>query len=349
MAAHKTRQECLDWLRDQSLAVPPGQDVVVDVFRPQDAEGVAKLYYAIYGDTFAIDYVYDPERIREANEGPDLHQVIARTEAGEVVGLSALFRVPPGKGILESGGLMLLPDYRLGTLLFRLIELTQQVARDQLRLNAVFGQSVTDHLTTQKINARYGFQGLALEMESMPARPDAMGGRISLLNEFVVFNDIPHAVHLPERYAPILREMYAGLGSARSFLAGQTPADTTLWALALMPAASIAKVSVSRLGADFPAMLKQVVDEHPALHALHLQLPLSDAGLPWAVEEARLLGFTLAGLLPLWTDRDVLLLQRVPARPNFSAPALLTDAAQNLLDHVRADWESLHGREGEPK
>ncbi|MBU1041342.1 MAG: GNAT family N-acetyltransferase [Proteobacteria bacterium] len=341
MAQCKTRQECLDWLRSNAKSVAPGQDVVVDFFQPDDAEGVARLYYAIYGDTFAIDYVYDPKRICEANQGPDLHHVVARTGAGEVVGISALFRVPPGKGILEAGGLMLLPEYRLGTLLFRLIDLTQQIARDRLHLNAVFGQSVTDHLTTQKINARYGYRGLALEMESMPARPEWGGGRISLLNEFLVLNDIAHPVYLPQAYAPLLREMYVALGLGREFLGGAEPKGNTAWDLTEMPAASLAKILVTEIGTDFPAVLRKLAEEHPELHAMHLQLPLTHFALPWAVEQARAQGFCLGGLLPLWTDRDVLLLQKLAKRPDFTAPALLTEGVQGLLEQIRLDWENV--------
>lgn len=344
MAQCKTRQECLDWLRSNPKSIAPGQDVTVDFFQPDDAEGVARLYYAIYADTFAIDYVYDPERIREANQGPDLHHVVARTSAGEVVGVSALFRVPPGKGILEAGGLMLLPEYRLGTLIFRLIDLTQQTARDRLHLNAMFGQSVTDHLTTQKINARYGYRGLALEMESMPARPEGGGGRISLLNEFLVLNDIAHPVYLPEAYAPLLREMYGDLGLKREFLDGAEPKGNTAWELTEMPAASLAKMLVTEIGTDFPDVLRKLAAEHLELHALHLQLPLTHCALPWAVELAREHGFCLGGLLPLWTDRDVLLLQKLAQRPDFSAPALLTDEAQGLLEQIRLDWESVAGQ-----
>lgn len=344
MAQCKTRQECLDWLRSNAKIIAPGQDVTVDFFQPDDAEGVALLYYAIYGDTFAIDYVYDPERIREANQGPDLHHFVARTSAGEVVGASALFRVPPGKGILEAGGLMLLPEYRLGTLIFRLIDLTQQTARDRLHLNAVFGQSVTDHLTTQKINARYGYRGLALEMESMPARPEGGGGRISLLNEFLVLNDIAHPVYLPEAYAPLLREMYVDLGLGREFLDGAEPKGNTAWELTEMPAASLAKLLVTEIGADFPDVLRKLAAEHLELHALHLQLPLTHCALPWAVEHARAQRFCLGGLLPLWTNRDVLLLQKLAKRPDFTAPVLLSEEAQGLLEQIRLDWESVAGQ-----
>jgi hypothetical protein len=333
---YKTRQECLAWLRANPESIAPGQDVTVGRFGPADAEGVAQLYHAVYGETFPVDYVYDPVRIREANEGPDLHQVVARNESGDVVGLSALFRVAPGAGILESGALMILPEYRLGTLIFRLVDQTQQLARE-LGLNAVFGQSVTDHPTTQKINRKYGFRAFAFEVESMPPRPDGDGLRISLLDEFLVLDDIAHGVHLPGAYASFLQDMYAEAGLERTFLPGAAPVGDTRCAVTSMDSASLAKLMVTEVGTDFSDVVQGLEAAHPGCHAYHLQLPLWHPGLPAAVNEARRQGYCLGGLLPLWADGDVLLMQKIAGEPDFSAPVILTEQAKRLVQCVRAD------------
>jgi hypothetical protein len=55
------------------------------------------------------------------------------------------------------------------------------------------------------------------------------------------------------------------------------------------------------------------------------------------VGAARRLGYFLGGLLPLWTDRDVLLLQKVANEPDFARPQLLTERAKQLLECVRQD------------
>ena len=49
-----TREETLRRLRDQPREIAPGQKYVVDEFRPEDAEGIARLYHAVYGETFAV-------------------------------------------------------------------------------------------------------------------------------------------------------------------------------------------------------------------------------------------------------------------------------------------------------
>jgi len=337
-----TRQECLDRLKAEAYEVAPGQKVRTDQFRPEDAEGIARLYYAIYGDTFPIDYLYDPDRIREANRSQDLYQIVGRTESGDVVGVSAMFRAAPGKGILESGGLMILPDYRMGLLLFRLYDLTQKLARGLPWLNAEYSQTVTDLLTPQKMSNRFGARGLGLEIEAMGPRPGGTDGRVTLLDEFIVLHDVPHDVYLPERYAELLRSQYAAHGLARRFLPGQKSAGATRWERSELPMANLAKIQVTVIGADLDAVLRQAAQMGSA-HALHLHLPLADPGLPWAVELARAHGFWLGGLLPLWNDTDVLLLQKLAGRPDFDAPQLLTPEVQELMRRVRADYEALRG------
>lgn len=348
MAQHRTRQECLDRLKAEAYSVAPGQKVVVDGFRPADAEGIARIYYAIYGDTFPIDYVYDPERIREANGTDDLFHVVGRTQSGDVVGVMALFRSAPGRGILESGGLMILPEYRQGLLLFRLYDMNQKLARSLPWLNAEYSQMVTDIETPQKMSNRFGARGLALELEAMGPRPGGDGRRMSFVDEFIVLRDVPQDIHLPERYAGLLRGQYASFGLERRFLPGREPTGCTRLERGELAWADLVKIQVAEIGADFAEALRGALcealceaEQGNASRVAQLLLPLTDPGLPRAVELAREQGFWLGGLLPLWTDADVLLMQKLPARPDFDAVFLLTDEAQALMREVRADHDEV--------
>jgi RimJ/RimL family protein N-acetyltransferase len=344
----RTRKESLERLRANPGAVEPGQSVTVGPFRPEDAEGVARLYFAIYGENFPLDYVYDPEQIAAANAGPDLHQFVARTPAGDVVGLTALFRVAPNPGIMESGGLMILPAYRGGTLAMRMTKASLATLPEELGLNAIFGQSVCDHLITQKLARHFSFPPYALEMEAMPPRPegstDGIGGRISLLSELRVYRDVPHTVHLPERFTGFLKDLYAKYGLERSFGAASPASGRTRAGVTTMDGASLAKLLVDEPGADLDETIDAFEAGHPGRHAYQLQLPLAHSGLPAAEEAARKRGYFLGGLLPLWTGTDVLLLQKLTSDPDFSLPLLLTDEARELMDCIRSDWAGLPRR-----
>ena len=341
----RTRQECLDWLRANPRAIEPGQDVEVAPFRPEDAEGVARLYFAVYGENFPLDYVYDPASIAAANAGPDLYQYVARTPSGDVVGVSALFRAAPFEGIMESGGLMVLPGYRSGFLAVNLTAATIDTLPQELGLNAVFGQCVCDLLSTQKMVRKFSYGCYALELEAMPPRPaesvDGVGGRISLLDTLRVFRDRPHTVHLPKRYAPFIRDTYAATGLQRSTGAPQPADGPTRCTATAMDAASLAKLLVHEPGTDMEAAIEAFEARHPGRHVYHLQLPLAHPALPEAVETARAHGYFYAGVLPLWTGTDVLLLQKLQAEPDFTLPKLLGDEAKELLAFIRADLASL--------
>ena len=343
----RTREQNLARLRANHREIAPGQAVKIGAFRPEDAEGVARLYYAVYGENFPLDYVYDPAQIAAANAGPDLHHFVARTPSGEIVAITALFRVAPNPGVMESGGLMILPAYRGSSLVVRLTRASLETLPAQLGLNAIFGQSVCDHTITQKLARHFSSISSALELESMPPRPedstDGVGGRISLLNQFKIYRDLPHTVHLPRRHEDILRAVYARLGLEREFGPGLAARGRTRHATSVMEGAALAKLLVTEPGADLGDVIGIFEADNPGCHARHLLLPLAHPGLPEAAETARGHGYFFAGLLPLWTGTDVLLLQKLSAPPDFTLPRILTDDSAELLAHAARDHAGARG------
>lgn len=345
MTQSPTRRECLARLRADSRQIEPGQKVTVAPFQPEDAAGVARLYYLIYGENFPLDYVYDPVRIAEANAGPDFYQFVARTASGDVIGLMALFRVAPNPKIMEFGGLMILPEYRGGTLAFRLTKAILEKLPQELGLNAGFGQSVCDHVITQKLGTHFSYRPLALELEAMPPRPDGstdgVGGRISLLNELQIYRDAPHTVYLPARYAAFLMSQYEAHGLERTFGPSQPGHGGTQFFTTTMDGASLAKLLIQEPGADLENIITRFAADFPDRHVRQLHLPLAHPGLDRAVETARRHGYFFGGLLPLWTGTDVLMLQKLAAPPDFTLPRLLTEEAKALMNYIRSDWENL--------
>lgn len=341
----KSRNECLHQLRETHHTLVPGQAVQVGLFQPEDAEGIARLYFTVYGDTFPLDYVYDPARIIAANAGPDLYQYVGRTGSGDVVGVSALFRAAPNERILESGGMIVHPAYRNGFLAVRLSEATLGTLPEALHLHAVFGQAVCDHTTTQKLVRKYGYSVFALEMESMPGKPETSTqqatGPISLLNVFRICSDQPHGIILPEAYADWLRQLYVDRGLSRSYADPQPPHGTSACTTQDMDHAGLAKLILSRIGADFSIALQQFEQERAGCRNRHLLLPLTDPGVDTAVKAARQQGYFLGGLLPLWTGSDVLLLQKTAQQPDWERPKLLTQESRALLEEIRQDWSAV--------
>ena len=125
------RNEALQILRSDQHVVAEGQAFVVDRFVPDDAKGIVRLFYAVYGDGYPIDTFYIPERLIEENACGNIRSVVARTERGDVVSHVALYRSsPPNPQLYEYGLGLTLPSYR-STLAF---------ARITQRLTSILGE-----------------------------------------------------------------------------------------------------------------------------------------------------------------------------------------------------------------
>ncbi|ADU63923.1 MAG: hypothetical protein KUA35_05940 [Pseudodesulfovibrio sp.] len=341
----KTRKDNLAQLCEEGYVVEPGQKFVVDDFRPGDALGVARLYYRVYGDMFPIDHVYDPQELARINAGDDLYQAVGRTDKGDIVGLYALFRNPPGRKIMEAGSWIVHPDYRTTSLGLRLARKIHNKPPEHLGLDVISGQCVCDHLTTQKLGKVVGACTCALEIEPMPPRPISEGGaygRISLLDQFCILHDRPHDIFLPTRYADALRAICEGEGLTRTFVEDVPPQSDTVASTLVIEDASLAKLTVEAVGVDFARHLAEMERAKPDMHVYQLVLPLWRPGCSLAVEAARARGYFFGGLLPQWYDRDGLLLQKVAGTPDFDKIKLFSPQGQGLLDIIRADWQSLH-------
>ncbi|WP_320171892.1 GNAT family N-acetyltransferase [Maridesulfovibrio sp.] len=349
MQVSGSREQNLARLREESYVIEPGRKFEVDYFRPEDAVGVTRLYHAVYGEMFPVDSVYDADELIRINEGDDMFQVVGRTSNGDVVGLYALFKSAPSNKIMEGGSWIVHPDYRGTSLGLRLVSKIHNNPPEHIGLEALFGQSVCDYATPQKLVKRFNAKPCAFEIEAMPPRPgdEDSYGRISLLDSFLFLHNHPDEVYLPDRYDSQLRDLYEFTGLDRKLQRDQdaekaAAADgETALSTNAFDGVGLLKVEVETVGRDFAESLAEVLREHGDMSAYHLFIPLWRPGSSMVVEAARREGFFFGGLLPLWFDRDALLLQKLAETPDFSKPCLYLDGSRELLDMVEADWKTV--------
>lgn len=340
-----SREENLARLRGSVQEIAPGQAFEVKDFDPQDAQGIAALFYAVYGETFPVDAVYDPNHYIQANASGQMHHIVGLTESGQVVGMHAYFRNPPGKHIMEVGSWMVLPSYRNTTVGASLLQRSLVETPARLGLHVIYTQNVCDHLISQKMSDRYKFLSCAIELEAMPPRPEEASegtrDRISLIAAFVLRQDTLHAVRLPTAYTDMLQGMYASRGLQREFVEDGQPQGMTRSSVESMDTASLAKMTVKALGTDIAEVIGRFVLDYPDRHIHQIVLPLWDPGVSLAVQAAREMGFFLGGLLPLWDDRDMMLMQKLRTEPDYSKVQLYTQEAKDLFDLIVADRGSI--------
>jgi len=327
---------------------PEDATYTVDLFRPEDARGVVRLFQAVYGDDYPVKLYYDPEKLTEANRTGDCRSVVARTADGQIVGVHHLIRSGLGDFIHEWAAGLVLKEYRS-------LGITEGIAKHlmdevvpRLGIEEVFGEPTCAHVTMQKLSAGIGFIETALELCLVPAnlydRKKPASERMSTLLQFRCFKPKPHSIFLPRVYEDELRFLYSALDDERTLVSTAEVAPEavpTELRMQIYDAAQVAKIAIPRAGQDLASRLAELEQEALSkdVRVLQVWLKLDTPTVAAAVATLRSKGYFIGGILPRWFDTDGLLMQRLRCRPDFEVLALHSDRARSILQMVTQDWE----------
>lgn len=336
--------------REQSeYVIEPGQSFEVDLFRPEDAEGVARLFRAVYGAGYPVRTFMEPELLIEENAAGRTISCVARTAKGDIVGHNALFNSAAHPGTYESGAGAVHADYRGGKGIFtRMVDHGLEAAAALPHVNAVFGEPVCNHVFSQKLTEKAGFVPRALEVDLMPAaayeKEASASGRVAAFLAFRTFRPRPHVVYLPAAYRDILGFLYEGLDDGRDFrpsTAGIPAEKVSDIRPQIFASARVARVAVHEIGADFALKAKQLEAQlrEKGIQVIQFWLKLTCPGVGEASDALHKQGFFLGGVLPRWFDDDGLLMQKILKRPNWEEIHVHGERAAQILELVTRDWQ----------
>jgi hypothetical protein len=329
--------------------IEPGQDWEVDLFRPEDADGVVRLFRSVYGAAYPVRTYVESQRLIEENAARRTISSVARTSRGDVVGHNALYNSAAHPGTYESGAGAVHGAYRGGKGIFtRLVAHGLEMAATFPMVNAVFCEPVCNHIFSQKLTEKAGFVHRALEVDLMPAaayeKEASASGRVAAFLSFRTFRAGPHVVYLPAVYRDTLGLLYEGLDDERDFrpsVAGIPSGTRSDIKTQTFDFAGVARVSVREPGEDLAPSVEQLEKLSGERGILVIQISLNLA-YPWvgeAVETLRCRGFFLGGVLPRWFGSDGLLMQKILKSPDWDGICLFGERAGQILRLVRADWD----------
>jgi hypothetical protein len=323
-----------------------GQSWEIDLFRADDAEGVIRLFNTVYGDAYPIATFTDPQQLMEENAAKRTISCVARTPKGDIVAHVAMFQSAPHKGVYESGAGLVLPAYRAGSIMTKLLEYSYRVA-DEVGVDCLFGEPVCNHTHMQKIGANHGFTVRALSVDLMPAATYVLekrgSGRVSVTEEFRIHRPAPQTVFFPPTYSHIRDFLYEGMEDQRQALPSEAdlPIDiATQLSTQIFDFAQVARINVKEAGQDLAAscMSQETALVEKGVVVLQVWLRLCWPWVGAATEVLRRQGYFLGGILPYWFETDGLLMQKLLGPPNWEGIQLYTDRAKTLLELVRLDW-----------
>jgi hypothetical protein len=320
----------------------------LNIFHPDDAEGIAALFRSVYGEEYPVKLVYNPEELIAAFDRKENIPVVARTKDRKIIAHEALYRSSPNPQLYEAGQGLVLAQSRGSGIIGKMNEYICEVVAPGLGMESIFGETVCNHIYMQKAWSKFQTIETAIEIDLMPEEAYTVEasatGRVATLLMFRNYRERIQTIYLPRVYRDQLQFLYSTLADAQEFQRcdDELPAGPSSIEVQVFDFAKVARITVCQPGTDFKAALAQhekvLVDR--GMIVLQVWLNLSWPFIDAVVEELRKQGYFFGGLLPRWFETDGLLMQKVMQTPNWEGIHLYSERAKKILDLVQTDWSN---------
>jgi anti-sigma regulatory factor (Ser/Thr protein kinase)/N-acetylglutamate synthase-like GNAT family acetyltransferase len=326
----------------------PEEQFRITQITPDDAEGIAKLIYRTYEYTYPKEDLYFPKKIEKTLLGKEKLGVIARTEQGDEIGYFAVLQ-KEDSNIAEVGEAVVSPNYRRRGIMSLMMEQLIITARNQ-KLDGLFGQAVTIHPVSQRVNHKYDFVSTAL----MLAETDKVVFKgfneqypqpVSVIIDYLPLR-IPQkrTVYFPAEYADILQETYNELQIpvAPSEPPAHEMAEQSDIELSINYADATALIIIYKYGPDFRSVLSDMLEsleKQEDLNAIYADLPLDNSATPEHLPILRGWKFFYCGLAPMFhQESDYLRLQKVNAELDLELVDVFSDFGKKIKSIIADEY-----------
>jgi len=322
----------------------PATDYEIRRLKADDARQIPDLTERVNGKGYLHAELYHPDRLVRLNASGELISTVAvHHNDGAVVGHIALER--PGLGPLaEAGEAMVLPEHQHHHLFERMKAFLDEEGR-KAGLAGVFGNAVTFHIFSQRVEEREHSVPTSLMLGASPAHAHRIAGdypqRVSLLSYFKYLGGAGGTVvHLPERHREIVARIYELLGRKLQFGTPEPPDGSGTLAISYEPSIQRALIRVDEPGQDSAAQIdesRRRLIATTAAEVIYLELPLDDPMSAGLCEEAEKIGFFFSGIAPQAVDSgDRLRLQLCKTPIDLSLLQIDGQFAHDLMAHIVA-------------
>jgi N-acetylglutamate synthase-like GNAT family acetyltransferase/anti-sigma regulatory factor (Ser/Thr protein kinase) len=314
---------------------------------PEDAGDVAKLIYRTYGYTYAKEELYYPDKIRRALRQGDKFGVIARTPSGRAVGMFAVL-CSTDSNIGEVGEAVVDADHRRRGLMTRMLEMLIEEARAR-GMSAVFGEAVTVHDISQRVNQHFQMESTALLLGFFPSQRfhGLVGDYPQPISVIIDLRPLdPYDVvrpYLPLPYAPLLTDIYSALG-ARVEPPDMEPATPEPGSEAVIDTRISYRfrhvvLVVEKAGADIAEQVRQTLkDVDGDVITMMVDLPINDPHTPFMAHQLRDAGFVFSGLMPRFHHgNDYLRMQHALVELDFDHIVCHSDLSYSIKSLVHEE------------
>ena len=163
------KQEAIQRLKAEAYRIEPGQEFEIRRMEPEDAWGVARCFFIVYGEHYPFDAYYVPEKLIEENRRKNVFSVVARTVNGDIIGYGALYKSSAyNPKVYEFGQVLIIPEYRSTFAVLGIQDHVLNTVAPGEEIDEIFGEPVCNHIITQKLGLMENFIETGLEVGLMP-------------------------------------------------------------------------------------------------------------------------------------------------------------------------------------
>lgn len=331
----------------EDAPLAPEQDYTIRRFRPEDAAGISRCIYRVYGNTYLHEDAYYPDRIVQHNASGEWASIVAESASGEIVGHYALER-PKLALVAERGIAVVSPEHRGRDLMGRMRIALEDEAR-RLGLIGVFSYAVTKHVFSQRVNESFGSDvcGIALgggtshQVFRRIASEDEPQ-RVSWVFYFTYVKRPERSVaYAPEGHRSILEPIYARLELPVEFREGARPEGDSELEVSYSHSTDSGIIRVLQVGEDTGAEIRRARRDLCGVagaEVIYLELPLAQPGTSELCRQAEEDGFFFSALAPsLLPDGDALVLQFLNVPLDTDELKIASPIAQELLRYIERE------------
>lgn len=324
-------------------AVLPDQDYVISLIKSQDALGVARLTYSVYGNQHPFDYVYDPSEIARLYASGTQFAVVAKSSLGDVLGMIGIYRCSPWPRLYELAQLMILKNQRSKGMARDLWLKAMELLPGMAKAGAIFGEAVCTHTFSQRMCEATGMIPCGIAMDAIPSRAYSdnyqHGDRTSLVLTVKLMIFTTQTVHLPAAYRAAYVDFCGRVGLDRQINDGPSatlPEVSRVEVTAFEEAACI-KVWVHESGRDLERIVSDLERKAGDNGIVQAIFDLGHSDAPAGIETLRSRGYFFGGFLPYWFEADGLMLQRRSVAASFKELRLYGESVKPLVAMAEGD------------
>jgi hypothetical protein len=325
-------------------------DVTFRYLGPDEGTVLTAAIEAVYGQSYDVRWVYDPEEVGRRIAAGTYVACIAESPAGEMLCHIGMSLEAAGDAVAHTGQAVTLSAAR-GQHLFTRTKRWLIERATERGLAGMYSEATAAHPYSQKANIELGAHETGFLLGWIPASVSnavAAGrrGRQSAALLYLKLNDgHERPVYAPERHRAIVGQTLE-LCHLRGELTEPTPgcelAERSDLHIEVDRDHNLALITVRRPGADLEEVL--AAERHHLFHrqcldAVYLDLPLEQPATALVADHLERLGVSYAGIFPNHrTDGDVLRMQSLHrVRVKADDVAVASDHGRELLEYVLSD------------